>query len=85
MIFSANYDLGKDRYLSGRLVRSDNDTNFYIALRQSGNLGTEYFLILGDPNAQRFRSSLILKVTVPFEIPLGKSKASAEKTTLTKL
>lgn len=73
-IFSANYDLGNDRSVSGRMVRVNDDTNFYIALRQSGNLGTEYFLILGDPNARTFRSSLILKVTVPFEIPLGKSK-----------
>lgn len=83
LIFSASYDLGKDRSLAGRLVRGDGDTNFYVALRQSGNLGTEYFLILGDPNARSFRSSLILKVTVPFEIPLGGGKkAPAEKQVL---
>lgn len=74
-IFTASYDLGRDRSISGRLVRADDSTNFYVALRQSGNLGTEYFLILGDPNARSFRSSLILKVTVPFEIPLSKRQS----------
>jgi len=77
LIFSSNYDLGNDRSISGRLVRGDGDTNFYVALRQSGNLGTEYFLILGDPNARSFRSSLILKVTMPFEIALGRKKKVA--------
>ena len=79
-ILTANYDLGGDRSVAGRLVRRNDDTNFYVALKQSGNLGTEYFLILGDPNAQTFRSSLILKVVVPFEIPLGKRKIVKRET-----
>jgi hypothetical protein len=74
LVLSANYDLGSDRSVAGRLVRSNENVNFYIALKQSGNLGTEYFLILGDPNAKRFRGSLILKVAVPFDIPLARSK-----------
>ncbi len=77
-ILSANYDLGNDRSIAGRFVARDDDTNFYVALKQSGNLGAEYFLILGDPNARQFRPSLILKVTVPFEIPLSKSKKSRQ-------
>lgn len=84
-IFSANYDLGKDRSVSGRMVKVNDDTNYYLALRQSGNLGTEYFLILGDPNARTFRGSLILKVTVPFEIPLRKSKSPTEKQVVSNL
>jgi hypothetical protein len=83
-ILSANYDLGNDRSIAGRMVRRDQDTNFYVALRQSGNLGAEYFLILGDPNARTFRSSLILKVVVPFEIPLG-SSGNRERQTVSKL
>jgi hypothetical protein len=67
-IVGFNYDLGRDQSVSGRMVRRDNDWNAYVALRRSGNKGTEYFLILGDPNASRFQSSLILKVTVPFTI-----------------
>lgn len=79
-VLSANYDLGNDRSVSGRLVQEESDTNFYVAFRQSGNLGMEYFVILGDPNARTFRSSLILKVTVPFEIPLGKARKPRKET-----
>ncbi len=67
-ILGMNYDLGSDQSVSGRMVRRGNDWNAYIALRRSGNRGTEYFLILGDPNASRFQSTLILKVSMPFEI-----------------
>jgi hypothetical protein len=67
-IVGFNYDLGGDQSVSGRMVRRDNDWNAYIALRRSGNKGMEYFLIVGDPNASRFQSSLILKVTMPFTI-----------------
>lgn len=67
-IFSGNYDLGQDRSISGRLVRRDSDTNAYVAFRRSGNEGIEYFLILGDPNANRYRNSLILKLVMPFSI-----------------
>jgi hypothetical protein len=67
-IIGMNYDLGNDQSLSGRVVRRGPDWNAYVAFRRSGNKGTEYFLILGDPNAQTFQTSLILKVTMPFEI-----------------
>ncbi len=67
-VFSLNYDLGKDRTVSGRVSRQGGKTNAYVAFQRSGNRGAEYFLILGDPNAPTFRSSLILKVTFPFHI-----------------
>ncbi|MBL8060312.1 MAG: hypothetical protein JNK63_06310 [Chthonomonas sp.] len=69
-ILSASYDLHQNRALSGRLVRQGNDWNGYVSFRQSGGLGTEYFLILGDPNAKRFRSNVILKVTTPFDLQI---------------
>ncbi len=67
-IVGMNYDMGNDQSLSGRMVKRGADWNAYVAFRRSGNKGAEYFLILGDPNAQTFRTSLILKVSVPFEI-----------------
>ncbi len=67
-ILSLSYDLGNDRAISGRLVRQSGHTNAYVAYQRSGNKGIEYFLILGDPNAESFRTSLILKVTVPFRL-----------------
>lgn len=72
LIFSGNYDLGQDRSVSGRAVKTNDDWNAYLAFRRSGNTGIEYFLILGDPNAQRFRESLILKVVYPLELILGR-------------
>ena len=70
-IISANYDLGSDRSISGRAVYQNNAWNAYLAYRRSGNAGMEYFLILGDPNSPKFRSSLILKVTYPLQMFLG--------------
>jgi hypothetical protein len=67
-IFSANYDLGDDRAISGRLVKRDDDTNWYLSYRRSGGKGTDFYLIFGDPNARTFQKSLILKVVMPFEI-----------------
>lgn len=68
LILSANYELSPIDAISGRAVQRDSDTNFYLAFRRTGNRGNEYFLILGDPNARNFRTSLILKAVIPFEI-----------------
>lgn len=67
-ILSGVYDIGNDQSINGRLVSSRGDTNFYVAFRRSGNRGAEYFLILGDPNARSFRTSITLKVSIPFEL-----------------
>lgn len=67
-IIGMNYDLGNDFYLSGRAVKRDRDWNAYLSFRRSGNRGVEHYLILGDPNAQRFRPTIILKVVVPIDL-----------------
>ncbi|MBV6458841.1 MAG: hypothetical protein HONBIEJF_01979 [Fimbriimonadaceae bacterium] len=67
-ILSWAYDIGQYDTISGRAVRIDNDWNVYFAYRRSGVRGVEYFLILGDPNARKFRRSLILKATIPLEV-----------------
>lgn len=69
-IVGLNYELSEFRAVSGRLVAADGHLNWYLALRQSGNFGTEYFLILGDPNADTFKQRLILKVVTPFNLRL---------------
>lgn len=68
IILSAVWDLNALESVSGRLVRQDSDVNAYVSYRRSGGKGTEYFLILGDPNSRSFRTSLILKVVTPFEL-----------------
>jgi hypothetical protein len=67
-IFTAAYDLGKDRSIAGRLVRQNDQVNGYLAYQRSGNAGMEYFLILGDPNAPTYRNSITLKVVIPITI-----------------
>jgi hypothetical protein len=67
-IIGGSYDLDADRAISGRLVKQGSDLNAYVSLRKSGNRGAEYFLILGDPNARTFRSSLVLKAVFPLEL-----------------
>ena len=84
LICSLSYDLGQDRSISGRFVRQGSKTNAYVAFQRSGNAGIEYFLIVGDPNAEQFRSSVILKVVFPFT--LGKTRpAVARPVTLSKI
>ena len=39
-----------------------------LAYRRSGNRGNEYFLIFGDPNSKKFRSTLVLKFVMPVEL-----------------
>ena len=64
-ILSANYDLDQYHSVGGRIVTGPNVSNFFVSLRQAGNRGAEYYLILGDPNAPHFRTSLILKAVFP--------------------
>jgi len=67
-IFSWAYDIGQYDTISGRAVRRDKDWNVYLAYRRSGVRGIEYYLIIGDPNARKFRWSVILKATIPLEV-----------------
>jgi len=70
LIFGANYDLGNDMSVSGRMVRNGRDTNAYVAFRKSGNRGAEYYVIFGDPNARKFETSLVIKAVFPFELKI---------------
>lgn len=67
-IGTMNWDLRNNRNLAGRFVLANNQINPYLALSKSGNTGAEYTVVLGDPNAPRFRTALVFKVSVPFEV-----------------
>jgi len=69
-VLSANWDITNDTSIATRLVKEEDDFNAYIAFRRAGNVGNEYFVILGDPNARSFKMSLILKASFPFELRL---------------
>lgn len=68
VVLDANCDIGHDQAVYGRMTEQSGSLGGYFAYRRSGNLGAEYYLIVGDPNAVKFRPSVILKVVVPFEI-----------------
>jgi len=68
IIVSANYDLSRYESLGGRLSVQDGRTNWYLSFRRSGGNGNEYFLIVGDPNTETFRTQVILKAVIPIKI-----------------
>jgi len=67
IIFTANYDMGNDRSISGRVVKQGSQVGAYLSFQRTGNRGPEYFVVLGDPNAPEFKAALIVKVTVPIQ------------------
>ena len=64
-ILTLNYDIARDQAIGGRMLLRRNKANGYLSFRQSGYGGTEWFVILGDPNALTFQNRLIFKVVLP--------------------
>jgi hypothetical protein len=65
-ILALGYDISRDTSIGGRLVRRDNDLNWFVSLRKAGYGGLEYFVILGDPRGSRWSDRLVFKVAMPF-------------------
>ncbi len=61
-ILTLTYDFSPALSLGGRLIWQAEGVNIYFALRRSGYAGTDFFIILGDPNAQEFKQRLVAKV-----------------------
>jgi hypothetical protein len=61
-VVTFNYDFSPQQGIGGRVVAQTGGTNGYLAYRRSGYGGVETFLILGDPNALKFRERVVLKV-----------------------
>jgi hypothetical protein len=68
IVFNFNYLMNKYESIGGRIVYNEREWNWYASYRMGGNLGAEYFLIIGDPNASTFQKTLVFKVTMPFAI-----------------
>jgi hypothetical protein len=64
-ILTLNYDFGPHDTIAGRLVKTDESTNWYLSYRHSGLAGTEFFIIVGDPNAPDFQKRLVAKIVWP--------------------
>ena len=65
-ILTLAYDFSPALSLGSRLIWQAEGINTYFALRRSGYAGTDFFIILGDPNAQEFKQRLVAKVIRAF-------------------
>ena len=67
-ILSFRYDLSKFESVGGRLVYENEEWNWYLSYRMSGKRGAEYFVLVGDPNAESFQNRLVFKAVFPLSI-----------------
>ena len=65
-ILTLTYDFSPALSLGSRLIWQVEGINIYFALRRSGYAGTDFFIILGDPNALEFKQHLVAKVIRAF-------------------
>ena len=65
-ILTLTYDFSPALSLGSRLIWQAEGINTYFALRRSGYAGTDFFIILGDPNALEFKQRLVAKVIRAF-------------------
>ena len=65
-ILTLTYDFSPALSLGSRLIWQVEGVNIYFALRRSGYAGTDFFIILGDPNALEFKRRLVTKVIRAF-------------------
>ena len=65
-ILTLTYDFSPALSLGSRLIWQVEGINTYFTLRRSGYAGTDFFIILGDPNAQEFKQRLVAKVIRAF-------------------
>ena len=65
-ILTLTYDFSPALSLGSRLIWRVEGINIYFALRRSGYAGTDFFIILGDPNAITFKRRLVAKVLRAF-------------------
>ncbi len=60
-ILTISWEFDQLRALSARLVRNNSNVNWYVAYRSAGGVGQDLYLIIGDPNAERFTERIALK------------------------
>lgn len=67
MIGTVGYQLDPKRSVSARIVNRSGNLNSYVAYREAGFAGSEFFAILGDPNAPSFRTRFAVKWVTPLK------------------
>lgn len=66
-ILTVNYEISPIKSFGGRLVTHNGDTNAYLFFRRSGEKGTDFYLVLGDPNAKKTVSSIQIKMVFAYQ------------------
>lgn len=61
-ILTAGYEIDQFRSITARFVKNNRDQNWYIAYRNAGGKGLEWYFIVGDPNARNGRERVALKM-----------------------
>jgi hypothetical protein len=69
-VVGLSFEISRYQSVVGRAVLRNDSTNWYLSYRHSGNKGLEYFVILGDPNADTFQDRLIIKLVAPVSFRL---------------
>ena len=64
-VLNLNWEIDDYQLIAGRAVKRGDRWNWYLSYRMSGNEGNEYYLIVGNPNAQSFEKTIALKVLIP--------------------
>ena len=60
-IVTAAYDLSNERTISSRMVQQPGAFNIYFTYRQAVRHGMDAYVIVGDPNADRFERRIAVK------------------------
>jgi len=66
-VLTLNYELSPIRSFGGRIVANNADTNAYFFYHRSGGKGTEFYFIIGDPNATRTVRGVQVKFVFAFQ------------------
>jgi len=66
VVITGAYDLSNERTISGRLVEQDANLNVYFTYRQAVRRGMDAYVIVGDPNAERFDARIAIKTVWAF-------------------
>ena len=60
-IFTLGWEIDAKQSLTGRFVKRDGNSNFFVSYSSSGFTGMDWFLIIGDPNADQWRNRASIK------------------------
>jgi hypothetical protein len=67
-VVTGTYRLNAERTLGTRLVAQNGNSNVYFAFAQRARSagGTDLFVLLGDPNSERTKAQVTMKLVRPF-------------------